>query len=473
MKKLLIQPCVLMIIALSTLAYGCTTPGEEVAKTDLAVAIQTVGESLSTEVKVSFTPEKGTAAYAYAIGLPGDAESFEDGTIPGYTSITNGEPMEVTFPDLEPGTVYTVFARAYNEEGEKFAPSELSVRTYTANFMVTEYYVTDISAGFQVKTSADYYKYVYYLGKPGDLEAFRNDETESKTADEVYNFTYNYWTLEPDTEYTFFVKGWDRQDNETKIFALDFKTEPMGSDAIPNVTFTPGRADFYMQEYTVTPNAKCKQIVLRQSAKGYNDGVINFKYGYAGDVMRMFDAWKDVDIEIMRCYTAKDKVLVAQPKTEEKTLDNELDIYVLIYDENYKLSSAKKFANKTPSKNESASIDDMKVEITMTKTSQDGVAFDIFTNEATRGYIFDIYADADYKKAIANGFDPMTTFQDQMLVSKSTQFGYDLREEGYTNNEIVYKLGATYHVVVCPVNENGPFAGGVGEVVIEHFTITE
>lgn len=476
MKKLLIQPCVLMIIALSALAYGCQ-PGDKISKTDLVVRIAAVDDTQVGAVSVEFTPEEGTAKFSYAIGHSEDFESFRDGTIPGYTTVPNGEPLKVTFEDLDLGQDYTVFARAYDAKGEAFAPSQFGIKTSSSDFVVSKYYVTDFTAGFRVKTTDDYYKYAYYLGKPGELEKFKNDETKNTVVLNTVEYVYNYWELTPDTEYTFYVKGWDRNEVETEVFTIYFKTEPTGSDAIPNVTFTPGRADFFIQEYTITPNAKCKRIVLRQTTKGLDSETMTNKYGYKNDVMNMYDIWKDTEAEMMKCYVATDKTLIAQCETKALELNAELDVYVVIYDENYVPSSVKKFDMKTPDRDPNASTDGMEVNIEMKKKAQDGVEFDITTNEAVRFYMMDIYSDKAYKKVLSaagEDYDPRETFQKDLLSRpSSTVWMYDSRLYPGRYDEEAFKFGETYHLVVAPTNVNGPYGDGFGEVAIETFVIEE
>lgn len=472
MKKLLIQPCALMIIALSTFAYGCeTSKPDPTPETDLSVKIEKVGDSQTSSVTVKFTPEEGTSKFTYAIGQPADLESFLDGKIPGYTTVPNGNPLEYTFEDLEESS-YTIFARAYNAEGEGGAPVEYIVKTAKADFAVTKYYVTDISAGFQVITTADYNRYVYYLGTPDDLEAFKNDETSSTSATDTYLRTYNYWKLTPDTEYTFYVKGWNRNNEETNVFAINFRTEPLGSDAIPNVEFTPGRADFYQQTYTVTGNDKCGMIVLRQSTKDYNSQTIE---GYHGDIMKMLDIWKDTTSEWMTCFKTTEDVLVANCTTPELALGAELDVYVVIYDNNYNPVGIKKFTPTTPVENPNASKENMGVTITPTQTAQNGIKYTVNTEENVRLYLMDIYNNDEYNKVVAKeGADINAKFQQDLLSRpSSTVIDYDSRESEWTNQEITFLLNKKYYIVVAPTNENGPYGNGFGPVQIKEVTINE
>lgn len=474
MKKRLIQPCVLMIIALSTLAYGCK---EEVADIGASVKIESIGDPTETEVSVRFTPEKGVTQFAYAIGDASDYESFLDGTIVGYTKVLNGEMLEKTFDQLDPNMRYTIFSMALTSQDVPYGVSEFGVQTGPMAFAATKYYVTDVSAGFQVNMTHDYYKYAYYFGSPDDKEKFLSEEIPGTLITNTFRYTYNYWDLKPDTEYTFYVRGWHRLDGDPVIFVIDIKTAALGSTEIPNVDIEYGKADFYQQEYTITPNAKCKQIVLRQTSRGGDGATMAFKYGYAGDVMTMYDIWKDVDVEgdLMKCYTAKDKTLVAKTHTKDLVLDAELDLYVIVYDENYKPAGVKKLQRKLPGKNPDAKVEDMTLTISPIKATQEAISFKIDTNEAVRSYIYDIYNDAEYKKVRNRGdFDPMTSFQQDMVARpSSTMWAYDLRSESYTNTEIAFVIGATYHVIACPTNENGPYGDGFGEFKELAVTITE
>lgn len=51
-----------------------------------------------------------------------------------------------------------------------------------------------------------------------------------------------------------------------------------------------------MQNYTVTPNALCKQLVLYQQTEGAADGTMFGVNNWKGLTLDMFDAWKDINI---------------------------------------------------------------------------------------------------------------------------------------------------------------------------------
>ena len=91
MKKLLIQPCVLMVASLGLLLTACGGDEQAGGVTVIGeptVSIEFVGTPGVSDVTVKFVPTEETAKFNYAIGSEQDRENFENGDIVGMQTET-------------------------------------------------------------------------------------------------------------------------------------------------------------------------------------------------------------------------------------------------------------------------------------------------------------------------------------------------------------------------------------------------
>lgn len=372
MRKFLIQSCSLMIAAAGMLLSSCKTdPDVKVVVLDPepTVSIEFVGTPGVSSVSVKFVPDQSASKYEFAFGSDQDRVNFENGDIVGLEQVVNNSEKEMTWDELNPETYYVVYARAYNEAGEAGPVSALGFKTATSDFMVSPYYVGEDSAGFIVENTNDYYTYRYAVGSAADREAFLNGLLKGMTTmNETFMWGANYFDLVPGTDYVFYCIGEDRSGRPTQLFEIPFKTATKGSNEIPNFTLTEGDHDFYQQEYIVTPNALCKQLVLYAQTVGDMDGVMFGVNNYRGLVMDMIDVYKDISGEKnVSTFTATNEELVATPKNKDMELDTELDLYIVAYDDMYNPHHVQKFASSTPSFNSNAPLPDathIKLEVT-------------------------------------------------------------------------------------------------------------
>ena len=211
MKKLLIQPCVLMVASLGLLLTACGGDEQAGGVTVIGeptVSIEFVGTPGVSDVTVKFVPTEETAKFNYAIGSEQDRENFENGDIVGMQTETSNQEITHTWKDLEAGEYYVVYAMAYDEDGAAGPVSAHGFKTASSDFVVETYYIGDNSAAFRITNTNDYYTYKYALGTAADKEAFLNDELASiKTQSEVFDWAENYFDLEPATEYVFYCVG--------------------------------------------------------------------------------------------------------------------------------------------------------------------------------------------------------------------------------------------------------------------------
>ena len=490
MKKLLIQPCVLMVASLGLLLTACGGDEQAGGVTVIGeptVSIEFVGTPGVSDVTVKFVPTEETAKFNYAIGSEQDRENFENGDIVGMQTETSNQEITHTWKDLEAGEYYVVYAMAYDEDGAAGPVSAHGFKTASSDFLVEAYYVGDNSAAFRITNTNDYYTYKFALGTADDKEAFMNDELEAiTTKSEVFDWAENYFDLIPDTEYVFYCQGQDRSGSNTQLFEIPITTYSEGSDEIPNFVFEEGPKDFYMQEYTVTPNALCKQLVLYQQPEGASDGTMFGVNNWKGLLLDMFDSWKDIEnigsVAYGACITtAVNEELKAQMTTVDLELENPLDVYVTAYDEMYNPYLVKKFKNTTPAFNSSAALPDASdFTITTSNVTAEGLDISIsYTSDNTRAFFYDLVSGNYWENEIKGDMEALKNkmITDYLNLAWCYNPAGKAIENNYVFSEDEQKTdavpGATLYVGVLAMNENGPIEGGWADAVAlsEPFTI--
>lgn len=407
----------LMIAAAGMLLSSCNTKTEtivEVLPAEPTVAIEFVGSPGVSSVTAKFVPTENASRYVFALGNDQNRVSFENDELTGtIQELTNNERTQ-DWEDLEAETYYVLYARAYNAAGEAGPVSALGFKTNTSDFMVSTYYVGETSAGFLITNTNDYYTYSYAFASPApeDKEKFLNGLLDKTVVqNEVFEWVGNDLNLLPNTDYVFYCRGIDRSGRETQLFEIPFKTAAENSNEIPNFTWRKGELqDFYAQEYIVTPNELCKQVVLYQQTPGDRDQTMFGVNNYKGRVMDFVDTYKDIATEKnVSTFTATNEELIATPKNKSFELGAPMELYILAYDEMYKPYQVKRFDTSTPSFDENAAIptkDEIELTITSHDTAKETVNFAMTTTENVRAYIFDIVEvayfesefDGDYKK---------------------------------------------------------------------------
>lgn len=475
MKKLLIQPCVLMVASLGLLLTACGEGENGPVKVldEPTVSIEFVGTPGVSDVTVKFVPTEATAKYNYAIGSEQDRENFENGDIVGMQIEASNQEVTSSWSELEAGEYYVVYAQAYNEAGEAGPVSAHGFKTASSDFVVETYYIGDNSAAFRITCTNDYYTYRFYLGTAEDKTKFEESDIPGTVKNEVFDWAENYFDLTPATDYVFYCVGEDRSGHDTQLFEIPFTTYAEGSDEIPNFVYTEGEKDFYMQKYTVTPNALCKQLVLFQQTEGAADGTIFGPNNWKGLTLEMFDSWKDINIGTVMAgtyiTTATNATLNAKATTTDLDLENPLDVYVTAYDEMYKPFLVKKYTNTTPAFNSSAALPDADdFTITVTDVTMEGFNVAIsYTSDNTRAYVYDIVSGKYWDEEIEHD---MADLKNEMITKYQT-LGWVYNEKSIENNYVIdptipdFVAGAKFYIGVLAMNENGPIDGGWAEEV--------
>lgn len=475
-----------MVVSLGMLFTACKQgEGTVTVLDEPTVSIEFVGTPGVSDVTVKFIPTEKAAKYNFAIGTDQDRENFENGDIVGMQSEDSNQEVTYSWSDLEAGEYYVVYAMAYDAEGAAGPVSAHGFKTASSDFLVEAYYVGDNSAAFRITNTNDYYTYKYALGTASDKEAFLNDELESiVTQSEVFDWAENYFDLIPDTEYVFYCQGQDRSGRNTQLFEIPITTYSEGSDEIPNFVLEEGFKDFYMQEYTVTPNALCKQLVLFQQPESGSDGVMFGENNWRGLLLDMFDSWKDIEnigsVAYGACITtAVNEELKAQMTTVDLELENPLDVYVTAYDEMYNPYLVKKFKNTTPAFNSNAALPEASdFTITVSDVTMQGFNIAIsYTSDNTRAFFYDIISGNYWDNEIEHN---MEALKNKMVTDYlSLAWCYNPEGKAIANDYIIdpkiedFVPGATFYIGVLAMNENGPIEGGWAEEVAlsEAFTL--
>lgn len=457
-----------MIAALGLLVTSCDP--KPIDQNAPIVQVQLVGNPNATEVTVKVVPEKGTAKYRFALGAKADEAAFMANSMAGMEEVIGDTEKTKTFKDLIPNTDYYLYAIGENADKVVGPLTARLIKTESNDFNVELYYLSDNSAGFSIKNTNDYYQYIYALGSPADREKFENNELEGTvTKTELFDWCVNYFELTPETEYVFYAKGFDRSGGETRVFEIPVTTYAVGSDKIPNVTFEIGETNILAQNYKVTPNDKCGQIVLFQQLKGYQDAVFFGENNWKGKMVEVLDAWKDMSGSGgTMCYTATGEVLNAMPYTLDMEFNAALEVYLLVYDAGLKPCYVKKFKNVTPGKDETAETSKASdFTINVTNAMAGTVTCNIkHTSDNVMAYYYEIVNADHFDKVIATNPDPY--YMHNQLAGGSVVYKSKDFTDTYTGADVL--ANTRYYLVVCPMNVNGPREGGWGELAKKEFT---
>ncbi len=341
----------LLLIGMALFALAGCSPTPEVepkvvveVENSPGLLLEKVGGTLKNRFEIKITPNSVTAMYEYALCLfddNGALESFENGTLEKRVRVNNGDEAQVAFEGLIPETNYTVYARGYDAEGNQGPVAMLSARTNSEdNFITGVQYVTNTSAGFTVITSPDCFKFDYALGKAGDRAKFENGSLDGlQTKEESSEYTFNYFDLEPDTDYLFFTRGYDRAGNSYDIYETEIRT--YADDTCPDVVFTK-ETDVFWGEYMFTPNKMCGKIIALVSPVGKYEEAIYSDLMRRGDIVGTLEDWSQ--LENPMALSATDSPLGLFYQTPGLISDVELESYVLIYGNDRKPFGVKKFS---------------------------------------------------------------------------------------------------------------------------------
>lgn len=500
MKKFLFQPCFWALMALGTLATSCKQAEPVAQRPSVSISLD---EVTTTAIKATFSPSEGASKFAYALGLASDEASFlagEDTETMFIQEVLNTESdfsaKTVSWnTDITADTYYVLYARAFDANGNAGPLSARGFNTASDDFKVEIQYVSDVTAGFHITCTNDYYSYVFAFGlaanKEQDMDDFENNLMEGMyTVTNVYdNYINNFrlddegasYTLEPETDYVFYCMGLDRANGTTGVIATEFTTA--ASDAVPNYTIEAGEMDFIQQHYTVTPNDKALRVALWQNSFGTDyDGIMFGPYNWKGNLLATLDSWANTytpetaasngQADLMT-FSAIEEVLEAAPYTTNMELDQTVEVYVLCYDDSFAPANVRKQTFTTPALNtELPTPVASDFTVNMSKKTANDLAFEItYTGDATRAYYYDLYEGKLFDDDVnANGLESaLATVQSKIPTTGG--FIYNEPSSGtITFTGEIMKPGEKWYIAISPMNANGPVPTyGYGEVVMYEF----
>lgn len=463
-------------------SIGCSSPKEiDVTRTDPSVVLtlKNTGIDIFT---IGIEPDNA-ASFEYAVSADGDRKAFVNGTMPGIVKVESGDQKDVEFTGLASEATYTVYARAFDGEGNSGPVAQLRVTTVrgpivTDKIATDMQYVTDSSAGITITSSTDFYRLDYAIGKPEDKAAFEAGSLDGieKRFEYTDHYTANIFDLEPDTDYVFFVRGYDRTDFPTITFERPFKT--YATDGCPAVAIAT-EIDILEGNFSYTPNALCGKMIVALHGKGAYDGLVESPASHRGNIMQFLPAMVETGLATlvegsysatvnMPPLDAEDMLATYYTMYGDPVLqtDYEFETYVLLYDGDgnpfgvqKKIVSTGEYDPDLP-----AAV----VTATIKNISAYGATYEFSIDDSTFGFFFDT-VDADwYDNEIKTSED----FYENYLRDTFFERGYWWRHHDnpapYTDRSAA--PGMRCYLAICPLNANGVSDPDWGKLYLKEFT---
>lgn len=468
-----------MVLLCAGIIFGCSqkeqetvTPSEDISTASVEIEIKATfsTDSMSASSTVRFTPSKDASGFRYAIGSSSDFDSFRDGSLSTIVKMEGNTPVEHTFEDLDPDTIYSLYAVAVNESGQEGSVSVAKIVTGGNEFSVSNTFLLSRSASFKLKATADFSSVNYCLGQDDDFDAFLSGELETANAGTFEEITVNYFDLEPDTDYTFFVQFVDRRGATAKIVKYPVHTPAL--DECPRVEFT-YENDVYTGNYTLSPVNGCGQTAAVISLQGMFDELINNTQHWKGDIVSMIEAWKGVDAwEEYHVYqSVGTKELVIPFTTPTLSCGTAIEIYALVYDADGNALGVERFQCTTPQFDENAPK--AEASVTVNDITSSGATYTYSVSDNTLACMYDT-VDADWFDELKASDEYYEFYLHDLLFSQGYYFHYNdgtAQGSDWSFTETAGQPGHRYYAVACPMNSNGP--SGWGDMVMVEFTTLE
>lgn len=464
-NKFFLLYTVIVSITLGLLTTACEEDEQEAIIAPSVVINRTITAS-SDELLITFIPSESTTRFVYAIGDESDLDNFIAGNLSSIQTVEGNSELTVSFTGLNENQIYSFFARAYNEKGNvgPVATFRSKTRKPIINYSIEQQYLTDNSAAYTITTSNEYYKFDFALGKASDKAIFEAGVIDGfTTKEEISEYTANYFLLDSDTEYTFFVRGYDRQSgqvSETEEF--HFTTKVKGS--VPSVDFTINYMDLYAGEYLYTPNELCGKFAVFVALKDEYKNVIEEEINWRGDIRTMMNSWAGLNQGFV---TIGEERPLKATHTTPSFLTGEvsdpfqypMETYVLYFDENEEPLSVQKFEFQSPSYKED--MGDAEVKLQLTNITENGAFYEFFPNKHTMGFFYETFDAEWYENLLKSG-----NFYDGYMEDFLYSYGYWSYCHNTTSTtfpERTAEPGKRYYVFYLPINYNGP-SGGWGKL---------
>lgn len=364
-----------------------------------SVEINRIPSISQTEITVAFAPSRTVARFEYAIGNDSDKEAFLAGTYPGIVKVEDGDTREVEFPGLTKNAVYTIFARAYdaNETAGPLASIKEKTRGNLVDIDAVVQFEGENSLAVTLTANTTYYKYDFALGVDSDLKDFEDGTLEGMTSREEFStYTASYFNLQPNSEYVFFVRAYDRVSNmPTETTKINVHTVERGT--VPAVECTVSSIDLYCGKYLITPNEHVGKVAIAFTLQGELDSTINDDIYWKGNILEMLKSWISANAGLVTL--GYDRPFTTEFTTPSMLLGGNdpygypIEAFAIVYDKDEKPFAVQKFNFKTPDYDNDAK--EAKVGLKISHITQNGALYEFTPNEHAIGMFFETF-DADW-----------------------------------------------------------------------------
>ncbi len=448
--KYIHQVSVCLLLSLIVLISACKKDEVYTEYLDkLGIELHHIPTYATDNIAVVIYPDEQAESFRYAIGKPEDAESFKAGTLSQTLYEYGNKPIQHVFEGLEPDKVYAVFAQALDAEGN---PSELAIikaRTDAGDFGVQLNQLGATSATITILSSTDYQSYVYGIGKPEDVEAFRNGTLEGiRSINEKQQYSATFFGLEEETDYYIFVMGYNRVDEPTPIYQIPITT--LSKSTSPSLV---GEVEIDVESllqtnYHLEVNEHCSLSSLLVLPKGEIDWFL--ENGFGGNILNFLHTWTVGGLVTM---VSTESELDASVQTtdiffSEKPFELPYEVYVLLYDEKGRPANLEYVSYQTPKFDES--IPEAQVEVEVTDITDKGATYKFQGDEHAIGYFFETF-DADwFDGAVEDG-----SLTDEDIVRfLQNNFFYNNEPHEFVETTVP-EPGFRVYLLCAGVNKNG------------------
>lgn len=442
-----------LTLSLGLLLFSCQEE-QSVFDKQPSVAISEISSVSSTEVNIKFSPNDLTSKYSYALGHATDLDSFLGGKL---ETIKEGRGEQViNFKNLNQASEYTIFVLAFDKIGRS---SAVSTKVFTPDGRIPSVnlvFVGSTQAGLDITTNPYVYRVVYGIDKAGLKDNF---ETTMKT-DTITDIYYKYVSaleLTEGTKYSFYVKSFDRYNNESEISEMSFTTAT--KEEASSVKFDIIESDPFQLKYKVTPSNNTSKFLILGGEKGIHDYILESK-GWAGNAFSMMLSWWDLEsgsdpleTEVEMHYGEKELIYqthLLEPKQE-------MDYYILSYDLNENPYAVEKIQFSTELAISTGTPDAEIEEIEITK---DGCKFKITPNEHTLGVLYSTFSKTNYDTNWAgeDKLENLRNYMHQQMISalaNKSEVPWTYGSAPFDYLEIAIQPGTDYYVVAIPIGKSG------------------
>lgn len=461
MKKLF-YPIILSVL-LS--AAGCTEneTGPEIEQGTATVTLSLSPMSEDSTLVLTVTPSEGAVSYQVYCAQDADLASFVNGVYDGeerFQSFEGSAPSEVRYENLEDG-YYTVLALAVDADGRKGSVASVKAWLPDGSFSSSVQFVSDRAAAIQTMIPYRIIETHYYLGTPGEKEKFENGEVEV-TVKEDYPVFYvaTYTTLEPSTDYVFYVRGLDRFGMFTETIEIPFRT--MDEGTAPACKAEVISNDVYSQTVVLTPNSNCSKVVAMAMNKGTHNVLYDLNWG--GNIAGCVEAWNEY---------ASTGIPLEVGTTSDWTCGVAKEMYWISYDENGTIANLQHMDYSIPSEDSSLPAPSCTLEISDITSS--GATYTVTADENTLAVWFETLEKDFYEEIVAGDYGDYYLHEYMFAMwynNNDSIHGFLYGTDTATFTEQAGTPGTEYYVVAVPVGFNGPYAstGGWGPMVVDHYT---